>query len=185
LFVTVAGRVASANLTPASRRQDHTTSPSASSAVRPQAPSASTASRPASVTIASRPSCGTGRGESIKLFLPNGEAKNFAKQDWTGKSLICPSGKSVGLFIPDQPRHSGAMPTGPRKARPDDRLRIELRCAIAHRRISRFRVQPCGPPRNDGCSSIRAWPRPYPYTVKPLAIPCRSLMKNGSINVTS
>jgi hypothetical protein len=35
-------------------------------------------------------------------------------------------------------RHSGAMPPGPREARPDDRLRIELRCAIAHRRISRF-----------------------------------------------
>src|SRR6266849_171366 len=37
-------------------------------------------------------------------------------------------------------RHSGAMPTGPRKARPDDRLRIEPgisrfpRCAIAHLR---------------------------------------------------
>jgi hypothetical protein len=44
------------DLTPASGRQDHTTSPSASSARRPQAPSASTASRLASVTIASRPS---------------------------------------------------------------------------------------------------------------------------------
>src|SRR5882724_5143107 len=38
-------------------------------------------------------------------------------------------------------RHSGAMPTGPREARPDDRLRVELRCAIAHRRISSFRVR--------------------------------------------
>ena len=35
-LVTVAGGIASANLTPASRRQDHTTSPSASRAVRPQ-----------------------------------------------------------------------------------------------------------------------------------------------------
>jgi hypothetical protein len=34
LFVTVAGGIASANLTPASRRQDHTTSPSARSAHR-------------------------------------------------------------------------------------------------------------------------------------------------------
>src|ERR1700694_972798 len=35
-------------------------------------------------------------------------------------------------------RHSGAMRS------------IELRCAIAHRRISRFRVWSCGPSRNDG-----------------------------------
>src|SRR6266516_3647368 len=65
------------DLTPASRRQDHTTSPSASCAVvlraayrsrrairpalRTRTPNAaaSTASRPASVTIAIRPSCGT------------------------------------------------------------------------------------------------------------------------------
>jgi hypothetical protein len=40
-------------------------------------------------------------------------------------------------------RHSGAMPTGPRNARPDDRLRIEPG-------ISRFRVWSCGPSRNDG-----------------------------------
>ena len=50
-----------ADLTPASRRQDHTTSPSAKSALSSAAPPASTASRPASVTIAIRPSCGTGR----------------------------------------------------------------------------------------------------------------------------
>src|ERR1700736_5651560 len=41
------------------------------------------------------------------------------------------------------------MPTGPRHARPDDRLRIELRCAIAHRRISRFRGWCYAPSRND------------------------------------
>jgi len=35
-LVTVAGGIASANLTPASRRQDHTTSPCASRAVRQQ-----------------------------------------------------------------------------------------------------------------------------------------------------
>ncbi len=66
------------DLTPASRRQDHTTSPSASapsscvpeiahgeqSALRPHRTpdaAASTASHPASVTIAIRPSCGTRR----------------------------------------------------------------------------------------------------------------------------
>ena len=49
-------RFASAqNLTPASRRQDHTTSPSAFSTVRQRCLIASIASRPASVTIASAP----------------------------------------------------------------------------------------------------------------------------------
>ena len=48
-------RIASADLTPASGCQDHTTSPSAS-ALSSAAPSASTASRPTSVTIAKRPS---------------------------------------------------------------------------------------------------------------------------------
>src|SRR3954453_13067577 len=49
-------RLASAqNLTPASRRQDHTTSPSAFSTVRQRCLIASIASRPASVTIASAP----------------------------------------------------------------------------------------------------------------------------------
>src|SRR3954466_7667778 len=49
-------RLASAqNLTPASRRQDHTTLPSAFSTVRQRCLIASIASRPASVTIASAP----------------------------------------------------------------------------------------------------------------------------------
>ena len=48
------------NLTPASRRQDHTTSPSASRAFVKSA-SASTASHPALVTIGNAPRTGTGR----------------------------------------------------------------------------------------------------------------------------
>jgi len=51
--------------------------------VRLSTQSASTASRPAFVTIASRPSRWDGTGESIKLFLPNGEAKYFLKEGWT------------------------------------------------------------------------------------------------------
>jgi hypothetical protein len=56
-------KIDSANLTPASGRQDHTTLPYAGSAPSSEALPASTASRPAFVTIASRPSSGTGRGE--------------------------------------------------------------------------------------------------------------------------
>jgi hypothetical protein len=51
----------SADLTPASRRQDHTILPSAGPRPRQKRSPASTASRPASVTIAIRPSSGTRR----------------------------------------------------------------------------------------------------------------------------
>src|SRR5674476_1481614 len=52
-----------ANLTPASRRQDHTILPSASQAPSSEAPLAATASSPASVTIAIRPFKWGGRPE--------------------------------------------------------------------------------------------------------------------------
>ena len=61
-FVTVTGGILPANLTPASRRQDHTTSPSASKALSSEALLASIASSPASVTIAIRPSSGVDGG---------------------------------------------------------------------------------------------------------------------------
>jgi len=35
--------------------------------------------------------------------------------------------------------------------------RPDLRCAIAHRRISRFRVRCCASPRNDGLNGLRRW----------------------------
>src|SRR5450755_1620198 len=57
------------NLTPASACQDHTTSPSASAPFVIGA-SASTASRPANVTIAYRPSVGTGQGNQQSCFYP-------------------------------------------------------------------------------------------------------------------
>src|SRR5512143_1704464 len=51
------------NLTPASRRQDHTILPSACKTLSSEAPLAAIASSPASVTIAIRPSSGVdGRG---------------------------------------------------------------------------------------------------------------------------
>ncbi|WP_291688243.1 hypothetical protein, partial [Bradyrhizobium sp.] len=61
-FVTVIGGVLAADLTPASRRQDHTTSPSAL-ALFVKSAAASTASSPASVTIAIRPSSGVDGGD--------------------------------------------------------------------------------------------------------------------------
>ncbi len=101
------------NLTPASGRQDHTTSPSASRAVRLSAPSASTASRPASVTIASRPSVGRdGRKHAddlgqkgMEIFLRRGLDRQitfFIFSSWRGNH------RHDGKFN----RHSGMRPLG-------------------------------------------------------------------------
>jgi len=64
------------NLTPASRCQDYTTSPSARKRPRLKAPLASTASCPASVTLANAPHSGTGRGE-YRGDLHFGKAEYF------------------------------------------------------------------------------------------------------------
>src|SRR5882724_731483 len=120
-FATVASRISGASqpgwavappqdLTPASGRQDHTTSPYASASfVSPpfdrsrafRQPALHHVARltlprpphphPASVTIAIRPCSGVGRLESIKLFLPNCEAEYFCWRYWTGFSSARPS----------------------------------------------------------------------------------------------
>jgi hypothetical protein len=69
----------SADLTPASRRQDHTTSPSAGPRPRQKRSPASTASRPASVTIAIRPSVGRDGG-SCRSDLPDGLSEIFLQE---------------------------------------------------------------------------------------------------------
>src|SRR5882672_5886589 len=97
----------SANLTPASGRQDHTILPYAAAsfvcspfdrsqafrqpALQPRcAPdaAASTASHPASVTIAIRPSGGVGWREFVEMICPTGEAEYFCKGDWTGRITL-------------------------------------------------------------------------------------------------
>src|SRR3979411_1627017 len=69
------------NLTPASGRQDHTPSPSASAPFVIGA-SASTASRPTSVTIANRPSVGRDGG-GYKVICAFGKSEYFFKRGWT------------------------------------------------------------------------------------------------------
>ena len=86
--------VFSANLTPASRRQDHTTSPSASARFVKRAARVHRIPHPTFVTIAKRPSSGNGTAGDIDLIWVNREAEYFCKWGWTGKSVICPSGKS-------------------------------------------------------------------------------------------
>ena len=84
----------SANLTPASGRQDHTASPSAGESASRLAPPASTASRPASVTIASRPSLGRDQ-TAINLLLPCRQAK-FGKSEIAIMQLLREGGLLTG-----------------------------------------------------------------------------------------
>src|SRR5258708_39228832 len=86
-LVTVAGRMTSANLTLASRRQDHTILPSASKALSSEAPLAATASSPASVTIAIRPLSGVDGG-GYKVICDFGKPEYFFKRDWTGRNSL-------------------------------------------------------------------------------------------------
>src|SRR5712692_5135300 len=96
------GSHTSANLTPASRRQNHTTSPSAESIVRRRAirqltglidppchpltspdALASTASRPALVTTRDRPSDRNETVMDMHLIWVSRERKYFSQRDWT------------------------------------------------------------------------------------------------------
>ena len=77
----------SANLTPASRRQDHTILPSASKALSSEAPLAATASSPASVTIAIRPLSGVDVG-GYKVICGFGKTEYFFGRDWTDRNSL-------------------------------------------------------------------------------------------------
>ena len=68
-------QIESANLTPASGRRDHTTSPSARNVIRLLTSPASTASHLTSVTIAKRPSVRGGMARDIKLIWVRWKAK--------------------------------------------------------------------------------------------------------------
>src|SRR5664280_2794950 len=77
--------LSSANLTPASRRQDHTTSPSAS-----QAHLVTSAARvhripcPTFVTIAKRPSVSGRDANDVEVIWLRSEPEYFCEGDWTG-----------------------------------------------------------------------------------------------------
>jgi hypothetical protein len=82
------------DLTPASRRQDHTSSPSALASPVKRA-ATSTAPRPASVTSAKRPSEWDGMAMDIDLIWGGGEANYFLGEDWTGQITLKAFRKSV------------------------------------------------------------------------------------------
>src|SRR3984957_12007982 len=105
----------SANLTPASRRQDHTSSPSATNIVRQHAgrrpretrpaipctpdAAASTATRPNVHDDGQRPSDRDGMAEDIQVIWVFGKTEYFFKRGWTAHSLVCPSGKSPSRHL--------------------------------------------------------------------------------------
>jgi hypothetical protein len=85
-------------LTPASRRQDHTTSPSALAPFVKSAIHVHRIPHSTSVTIAKRPSCRGGTARVDKDDLPDGQSGKFfaggLDKRQTEHRLICPSGKS-------------------------------------------------------------------------------------------
>jgi hypothetical protein len=92
-LATVAGGTP-ADLTPAPRRQDHTSLPSALASPVKRA-FACTAPRPASVTSAKRPSEWDGMAMDIDLIWDGGEANYFFNEDWTGQITLKPFRKLV------------------------------------------------------------------------------------------
>jgi hypothetical protein len=64
------------------------------------APSASIASLPTFVTIAKRPFVWAGMAMDIEVIWVKWEREYFCEGGWTGKPLICPSGKCCQLNAP-------------------------------------------------------------------------------------
>jgi len=101
-----------ADLTPASRRQDHTTSPSAPAPFVKSA-LASIASRPASVTIAKRP-FEEQNARTVKVICPTPEAKYFLRRDWTGSISLSWFNKFAVTRKVLSPRTCARQPTAQR-----------------------------------------------------------------------
>jgi hypothetical protein len=90
-----------ATLAPASGRQDHTPSPSASVSLASRHRCVHRIPLPTSVTTAKRPSCENGTVRTLRLIWVSEKAKYFLRGGWTGfcaREVICPSGKSVEHF---------------------------------------------------------------------------------------
>jgi hypothetical protein len=85
--------MSSANLTPASGRQDHTTSPSAKSTIRPWHHRVHRIPCPTFVTIAKRPLCVGRDASDVEVIWVKREPEYFCEGGWTAKPLICPSCK--------------------------------------------------------------------------------------------
>jgi len=92
------------NLTPASGRQDHTTSPSASRIARQARRSRPSHPAPRFVTLRNAPPR-SGTAADIKVIWVFGKPEYFCKEGWTEGSINCPGDLPVGsktsrLFAP-------------------------------------------------------------------------------------
>ncbi len=112
----------SANLTPASRRQDHTILPSASKALSSEAPPAATASSPASVTIAIRPSSGVDGG-GYRVICGFGKPEYFFGRGWTGRNSLIRLEKLDFRRKSAEARRDGPQPRSSRRRACAERAR--------------------------------------------------------------
>ncbi len=87
------------NLTPASGRQDHTTSPSASHAIRQRRQSVHRIPHPTSVTIAKRPSGRSGTESGYSCF--------YLAVKWNSEIPKLPSGKAHNCALSSRRKSSG------------------------------------------------------------------------------
>ena len=132
------------NLTPASGRQDHTTSPSALAALVSRRRRVHRIPHPTSVTIAIRPSCEAGRA-GYSFDLGKREAKYFFGQDWTGSIRL----KRLRKLVFRRRRRVRSWVTRGRNSTASDarRLRHRRQAALATARTcKRTPVFPCNTP---------------------------------------
>ena len=93
---------------PASRHQDHTTSPSVSDALvsRTKTSIASRAQR--IMTIAKRPSIGRETRRALKVICPTAKAENFCERGWTLRK-----DQDAPTDLPDGQTHINKTAAGP------------------------------------------------------------------------
>jgi hypothetical protein len=101
LFATIIGVMRSiiTNLTPASGRQDHTTSPSARLRSRQQRNSRPSHPDPTFVTIAKRPSVWAGMAADIEVIWVKSEPEYFCGKDWTTQIRLNPNENFLSAVI--------------------------------------------------------------------------------------
>jgi hypothetical protein len=107
------------NLTPASGRQDHTTSPSAGGALVFGAARVHRIPCLTSVTIAKRPSVWAGMAKDKQVIWVGRERKYFLIEDWTGSIKLIRFNKTAfwrkdsgGSPKPGRPRYPTSVPPG-------------------------------------------------------------------------
>src|SRR5260370_32997015 len=136
-----------ANLTPASGRQDHTSSPSAAApfvrcAIRAPDAAASIASRTNVRDDREAPLLWDGMAGVVEAICPTPKAKYFCDQGWTAtksaNELICPSGRSRS--------QDGLSSLRNHRREPLPRALIER---LAHGDITLLLLRPSPAPRND------------------------------------